>query len=292
MPFGMRMGMGLGSSPQVGSGGAPPPPAYNSYAQAWWNALPAGLKTDERYLSLYSAFADTVTNAVLAKLDVLYLCANHEPTGLVHSTDSACLINFINPAAHKMTLIGTPSTTKNIGVSGGGTHAFNMNYAPGDGGSHNLLYNNHAFGVWCNNMVEGGTTDMGCSTASGESPQRGINIYHPTTGGKIGGRSASNYTASNVADTAGLITFKRSVASGDVFYVSINDGSHNSTTAAITGLTGQSLYLLGNNTNNTLTSPTKRIISLAYAGAYLEQAEVTNLYNAMNTLLSALPQVT
>jgi hypothetical protein len=286
MPFGMRMGMGLGSSPQVG-------PAYNSYAQAWWNALPAGLKTDERYLSIYSAFADTVTNAVLAKLDVLYLCANHEPTGLAHATDSACLINFINPAAHKMTLIGTPSTTKNIGVSGGGTHGFNMNYAPGDGGSHNLLQNSHAFGVWCNNMVERYySMDMGCSTASGESPQGGIYIFHPTSvGAKIAGRSASNYGASNIADTAGLITFKRSVASGNVFYISINDGDANPVTAPITGLTGQSLYLLGNNTNNMLTSKTTRIISFAYAGAYLEQAEVTNLYNAMNTLLSALPQV-
>lgn len=55
---------------------------------------------------------------------------------------------------------------------------------------------------------------------------------------------------------------------------------------------GGLMLLLGNNTNNTLTSPTTRIISFAYAGAYLEQAEVTNLYNAMNTLLVALPQVT
>lgn len=273
--------------------GGAPPPSYNSYAQAWWNALPAGLKTDERYLSIYSTFADTVTNAVLAKLDVLYLCANHEPTGLIHSTDSACLLNFINPAAHKMTLIGTPSTTKNVGVSGGGTHAFNMNYAPGDGGSHNLLKNSHTIGVWCNNMVTGGSTDMGCSTASGEGTQGGINIYHPTTvGAKIGGRSASNYASSNVADTAGLITIKRSVASGDVFYISINDGGGDPVTAPITKLTGLSLSLLGNNTNNTLSSPTTRIISFAYAGAYLEQAEVANLYNAMNTLLSALPQVT
>lgn len=292
MPFGMRMGMGLGSSPQVGSGGAPPPPAYNSYAQAWWNALPAGLKTDERYLSIYSTFADTVTNAVLAKLDVLYLCANHEPTGLVHSTDSACLLNFINPAAHKMTLIGTPSTTKNVGVSGGGTHAFNMNYAPGDGGSHNLLPNSHAIGVWCNNMAAGATTDMGCSTASGEDPQGGISIYHPNALGRIGARSASNYSGTTVADTAGLITIKRSVASGNVFYISINDGDVSLMSAPITGLTGQSLYLLGNNANNTLSSQTTRIISFAYAGAYLEQAEVTNLYNAMNTLLLALPQVT
>jgi hypothetical protein len=273
------MGMGLGSSPQVG-------PAYNSYAQAWWNALPAGLKTDERYLSIYSAFADTVTNAVLAKLDVLYLCANHEPTGLVHATDSACLLNFVDPAAHKMTLIGTPSTTKNVGVSGGGTHGFNMNYAPGDGGSYKLLQNSHAFGVWCYNVVSNGTTDMGCSSASA-----GINIYH-ASGGILAGRSASGYAASNVVNTVGLITIKRSVASGNVFYISINDGGHNQVTAPITGLTDQSLYLLGYNSSNTLTNATARIISFAYAGAYLEQAEVTNLYNAMNTLLLALPQVT
>jgi hypothetical protein len=278
MPFGMRMGMGLGSSPQVG-------PAYNSYAQAWWNALPAGLKTDERYLSIYSAFADTVTNAVLAKLDVLYLCANHEPTGLAHATDSACLINFINPAAHKMTLIGTPSTTKNIGVSGGGTHAFNMNYAPGDGGSHKLLQNSHAFGVWGNNTVGSAGTNMGCYSSN-----VGIVIYHLS--GKIVARSASNYVNSNVADTTGLITIKRSVASGDVFNISINGGGENPITAPITGLTGQSLCLLGNNYNNTLSSQTARIISFAYAGAYLTVAEVTNLYNAMNTLLVALPQVT
>jgi hypothetical protein len=54
---------------------------------------------------------------------------------------------------------------------------------------------------------------------------------------------------------------------------------------------GGLMLLLGNNTNNTLTSPTTRIISFAYAGAYLDNAEITLLYNAMSGLLTALADV-
>jgi hypothetical protein len=281
--IGMRMGMGLGAP-----SGVTTPVVYNSYAQTWWNALPAGLKINETtYLPIYSNFADAVTNTVLAKLDCLYICANHESTGEIAET-SACTYNFINPANYHATRINAGTnliTTKNTGISGNMTSALDLNYNPGGAGTYNNTQNNHSFGVWVNNVGSLSTTDMGAvrSTTTGQ-------LVYRTSAAKIGARSSSPYGASTRNFSTGLVTVRRNVSSAFLVTPNVDFGGY-SLPIASTTMADRNIYLLCGNTDGTASSYTDRTISFAYAGAYLDNAEITLLYNAMSGLLTALAGV-
>lgn len=281
--FSMRMGMGLGAP-----SGVTTPVVYNSYAQTWWNALPAGLKINETtYLPIYSNFADAVTNTVLAKLDCLYICANHESTGEIAET-SACTYNFINPANYHATRINAGTnliTTKNTGISGNMTSALDLNYNPGGAGTYNNTQNNHSFGVWVNNVGSLSTADMGAAT----STTTGQLVYR-TSLDQIGARSSSPYGASTVNYVTGLVTVRRNDSSGFLVTPNVDFGGYSLSTSSTTMANGN-IYLLCNNADGAASSYTDRTISFAYAGAYLDNAEVTLLYNAMSGLLTALAGV-
>lgn len=282
--MGMRMGMGLG----FGRGDAKVEPVYNSYAQAWWNALPAGLKINETtYLPIYSNFADAVTNTVLAKLDCLYICANHENTGEIAET-SACTYNFIDPAKYHATRINAGAsliTTKNTGISGNSTSALDLNYNPGGAGTYNNTQNNHSFGVWANNLGSLSTTSMGATT----STTTGQVVYRSVTD-TIGARSSSAYAASTANYVTGLVTVRRNDSSGFLVTPNVDFGGY-SLSISSTTMANRNIYLLCNNTDGAASSYTDRTISFAYAGAYLDNAEITLLYNAMSGLLTALAGV-
>jgi len=279
MSFSMRMGMGLGSAPPV---------VYNSYAQAWWNALPAGLKINETtYLPIYSNFADAVTNTVLAKLDCLYICANHENTGEIAET-SACTYNFIDPANYHATRINAGAnliTTKNTGISGNSTSALDLNYNPGGAGTYNNTQNNHSFGVWAYNLGSLSTTSMGAAT----STTTGQVVYRSVTD-KIGVRSSSGYNVTTVNYVTGLVTVRRNDSSGFLVTPNVDFGDY-SLSKSSTTMANRNIYLLCSNTDGAASSYTDRTISFAYAGAYLDNAEITLLYNAMSGLLTALAGV-
>lgn len=283
---GMRMGMGLGFGRGVVSDSAPPV-VYNSYAQAWWNALPAGLKINETtYLPIYSNFADAVTNTVLAKLDCLYICANHENTGEIAET-SACTYNFIDPANYHATRINAGAnliTTKNTGISGNSASALDLNYNPGGAGTYNNTQNNHSFGVWANNLGSAGTTDMGATT----STTTGQMLYR--SGSRIGARSSSAYAMSTRNYVTGLLNIRR--AGPTEFFVTASAVSGTYAVAATsTAMADRNIYLLCNNEDGAAASYTDRTISFAYAGAFLNNAELTLLYDAMSGLLTALAGV-
>jgi len=280
--IGMRMGMGLGAP-----SGVTTPVVYNSYAQTWWNALPAALKNNETtYLPIYSDFADAVTNTVLAKLDCLYICANHENTGEIAET-SACTYNFIDPAKYHATRINAGAnliTTKNTGISGNKASALDLNYNPGGAGTHKNTKDNHSFGVWLNNAGSTGTTDMGAAT----STTSGQMVYRTGTN-KIGARSNSSTYASTANYVTGLVTVRRKVSSA--FYVTPNVDFGYYVPIVSTTMADLNIYLLCRNADGTADMYTDRTISFAYAGAYLDDAEVTLLYNAMSGLLTALAGV-
>lgn len=281
--FSMRMGMGLGAP-----SGVTTPVVYNSYAQTWWNALPAGLKINETtYLPIYSNFADAVTNTVLAKLDCLYICANHESTGEIAET-SACTYNFINPANYHATRINAGTnliTTKNTGISGNMTSALDLNYNPGGAGTHKNTKDNHSFGVWVNNVGSLSTADMGAAT----STTSGQLVFRNGTN-KIGARSSSTYAASTANYVTGLVTVRRNVSSAFLVTPNVDFGGYSLPIGSTTMANGN-IYLLCNNADGTADTYTDRTISFAYAGAYLDNAEVTLLYNAMSGLLTALAGV-
>jgi len=281
--IGMRMGMGLGAP-----SGVTTPVVYNSYAQTWWNALPAALKNNETtYLPIYSNFADAVTNTVLAKLDCLYICANHENTGEIAET-SACTYNFIDPAKYHATRINAGAnliTTKNTGISGNMASALNLNYNPGGAGTYNNTKDNHSFGVWVNNVGSTGTTDMGAVT----STSTGQMVYRNGTN-KIGARSSSAYAASTANYVTGLVTVRRNVSSAFLVTPNVDFGGY-SVPMGSTTMANHDIYLLCNNVGGAAGSYTDRTISFAYAGAYLDNAEITLLYNAMSGLLTALAGV-
>lgn len=282
--MGMRMGMGLG----FGRGDAKVEPVYNSYAQTWWNALPAGLKINETtYLPIYSNFADAVTNTVLAKLDCLYICANHENTGEIAET-SACTYNFIDPAKYHATRINAGAdliTTKNTGISGNSASALDLNYNPGGAGTYNNTQNNHSFGVWANNLGRPSTTSMGAST----STTTGQVVYRTVTD-KIGARSSSAYATSTANYVTGLVTVRRNDSSGFLVTPNVDFGGYSVNTESAT-MANRNIYLLCSNADGAAALYTDRTISFAYAGAYLDNAEITLLYNAMSGLLTALAGV-
>lgn len=281
MSFSMRMGMGLG----LGFGRGV---VYNSYAQAWWNALPAGLKINETtYLPIYSNFADAVTNTVLAKLDCLYICANHENTGEIAET-SACTYNFINPAKYHATRINAGTnliTTKNTGISGNSTSALDLNYNPGGAGTYNNTQNNHSFGVWAYNLGSLSTTSMGATTSTTTGQ-----VVHRSGTDKIGVRSSSGYSGTTVNYVTGLVTVRRNDSSGFLVTPNVDFGDY-SLSISSTTMANRNIYLLCSNTDGAASSYTDRTISFAYAGAYLDNAEITLLYNAMSGLLTALAGV-
>lgn len=250
--------------------------------------MPSGLKNNETtYLPIYSNFADAVTNAVLAKLDCLYICANHENTGEIAET-SACTYNFIDPANYRATRINAGAnliTTKNTGISGNSASALDLNYNPGGAGTYNNTKNNHSFGVWVNNLGSPSTTDMGAvsGTTTGQ-------LVYQSSVGTIGARSSSDYAGSTVNYVTGLVTVRRNVKTAFLITPNVDFDGYSAILTSMP-MANRNIYLLCHNRDGAAASYNDRTISFAYAGAYLDNAEITLLYNAMSGLKTALAGV-
>ena len=281
MPLNLSLGLNLGSA-QGGAGAS----FANAYAAAWWAALPTALKTGyEAYIPIYDAFGVAISDDVFAKLDTLYLLATHDTSGYVHLTDSACLLNWVNPATYKCTLVTTPVVTKHQGVSGAGSSALNTNLKYAAGVKHSL--NSMTIGIWVYAMAdENGKIQYDATSGTARSA---IAQRQAATASYGGVNSDLGVFSPIPTPATGLTTLRRANPTQEQIIKGKSFASISTRTRNSVDIVDNLHYICGErNSANNLSGATSDVISLAFCGAALDNADIEKINDAMTALLAAM----
>lgn len=210
---------------------------------------------------------------IWTKLDRLFLFASHDA--------QAGLLDLLNPA-QSASAVASPTFTTNKGFKGNGTDSYvDSNFNP-TVGTNNYVKDSGYFGVWVNTS---GTTN---STAScGWLATNGTVLILRSTSSTMSGRLNSSAT---LAGTSGATT------------TAIGMSSVNRSNATTLRLSKDGVKQVeATNNSATMVNATfcyGRSTSTTFHGTYtwaagiiggsLTETEVTNLYNALNTYLTAV----
>ena len=251
--------------------------ATGSYAYPFVNAEATTLvglmsvqPTNARKALIDALITSLKSAGVWAKLDVLWIPAAHD--------SQAGRLNWKSPGTFTLAEVSSPTFTADRGYTGNGTSSYlTTGWAPATNGV-NYTQNSASLIAWCRT-----------------SAQQTANLYGTATNGqaRLLTRSATDNlvytvnatTTKSVANTdgAGLYAVVRSAALNSQSYKNgAAFGTADTTTASAT-LTATQFNLLRN--NSTFSSAE---IAIAAAGASLDATENANLYNALQTYMTAI----
>lgn len=221
------------------------------------------------------------TDGVWAKLDVLDVFA---------AADSqAALINWKAPGTFNPSLVGAPTFTADRGFTTNGSSSYiNTNFNPVTAGGQ-FTQNSAAFGIWSRTSAQasgGGGIDIG-SRVNGAIAQNLITT-RSSTNTAIGRVNVDTSPANTGASTdgAGHFALRRSASNAWALFrnaTSIASGSDTSSAP-----TSQSFYVGAVNGAGTAGVFVSRQYAAAHIGSSLTDADMTALYNALNTYLVAV----
>lgn len=231
---------------------------------------------------LDTLIAGLKTDGVWTKLQALWLVGSHDA--------QAARVNARSPGTFDLTATNSPTFTTDRGYeTNGSTSYLDTNYVP----STSATQDDHALGAWVNqtnnDTGSGSVNSMGGTI----SASFGSQIIPRSAAGLLRGRVATtgplDHTGATVTDKKGLTILDRSTSA--LTTSSRNgDAVTGTSTAASTGLSTFSYYLLGLNNSGSLSNTlgsTGRI-SAAFVGASLGATHRIALYNRLNTFLTAI----
>lgn len=223
-----------------------------------------------RIVLIDALITSLMDGGVWTKLDALYLTAAH--------TAQAAQLNW-KSSNFTLTPVNDPTFTTDRGYAGNATSSYlNTNYTITTDGS--FAQNNGSLGVWVNQNVTDVTTYIEIGTSRNLISAR-------TAGLNLSLRSASTSSDSvSVASAIGHSMFSRDNSANFVGYK--NGASVGTLTRASASLTAQDVYIGARNNAGVADSFSNRRIGAAHIGVALSGSEVTTLYNALNTYLTAL----
>lgn len=243
--------------------------AFDSAAVTIFNAMSS--PTDVRKDLINSLVVALKNAGVWAKLDCLYIMA---------AADSAAArINWKNPGTYNLTEQSSPTFTADRGYTGNGSSSY-LSCGVNNNALTQFTQNSLHYGAW--SLTDAAVlayNDMGTqsSTLFRHRLRTATNIF------SAGINGASTLDVSN-SDSRGHFVANRSASNARQIYRNATSLATDSVTS--TALTANNFTILR---ANDLYSG--RQIAAAHIGASLSGTEVTNLYNALTTYLTAVGAV-
>lgn len=240
--------------------------SYETESQTFFTAaLAAGAEpSDQRKLTYNRLVKRLKDEGIWTKLTHLWV--------LAAATSAASRINLINPGTNDCTLVGTPTFTANDGWVGSGT----VNHLDTGVTLASIPQDNHSLGVYTPTFTTGVSgTDFGAVDGS----SRGV-FVRPKDLGTSQFRAASMSTATIVGTQTEGNGFFAVTRNGAASFNAVRDGTTMSTPAvasvANVSATTLKICFLG----GAAVASSSKVVSMAFLGAYLTEAELRELYGA------------
>ncbi len=216
---------------------------------------------------------------ILAKLDFLHVYAAHD--------SQAARQNWLRDLFNA-TAIGGPTFTADRGYTGNGSSSYiNTNFNPGDGGSYQYLLDSAHLGFWSRTELAATVFDIG---SRGSSTTRLATILARLSGDNAGYRlneDGGGTLAAN-ASSIGHFVARRSGAGATALFKNGSSIGTGSVGSSVTGLQNASMFVGSVSQSGTPTTFSTRQYAVAHGGASLTDAEITALYGALSTYLTAI----
>lgn len=266
MVFGLSLGMGVGASD--GDGYDPAASLLFSYMSPQPSSTRKAL-INSFILSLKSA-------GVWSTLDCLSFVA-------AEAAQNAHL-NWVNPASTALAPVNSPTFTADRGYTGNGTTSYvNTGYVPSAATKATL--NSTCFGVYINATggVSSAKVDLGSNNATAFSILRTYDSAN-TVAYRVNQGSAS--TATGITNELGHTAVSRTASNLVTAY---KNGAALTTSSVVSNaLPTVAMFLGANNNNGTAANFSNRRQAVYHAGAGLTGAQVSSLYSAISTHLTAI----
>lgn len=263
-----RFGFGVRFRAQLLAGA----PLYSAEASAYFAAM--GVQPDDTRKGLIDNLIVSLKNAgVWAQLSWLALHASH--------SQQSGRINLKNPA-QIATAVNSPTFTVDRGFTGdGATSYLNSGWNPATHGGGVYTQNDAHVGVWVGTVSGGNKIDVGVRDVTSIR----VNVFGST--GNMCGNSTtiSNYASSGNA--AQWVGWTRN--DGTVMYPFRNGARQASTASTTSALVGNNFGICsGISTANVMSQPSNHRVQATHWGANLTEAQITALYTALNTYMTAI----
>jgi hypothetical protein len=268
----MAIGIGIGLSPSFGGGGAGV--SYTAEAEALFARMSVAPDATRKGL-INTATLSLLTGAVSgsniwAKLDALYLTAAHDQQA-----------GSLNWKGTSYTLVpsggmGAGDFTTDRGYTGDAIAKYLDTGFSDDTAAVNWSQNSLSLGCWVNNNVASGNLSVGLDGGGNVRVQ-------PNSGGTVAGRA---HTSTSVSTTGavtrqGFVAVNRSASNAQELY---RAGASIATSAAVSGAPIASTITLLK--SQSFFSADR--VAAATIGGSLTANEHLDLYNALNTYLTAV----
>ena len=265
---------GVVDAPVKGEGGFP---FVNPEATAYVARMDPA-PDDARKALIDTLFSSLKSAGVLSKLDALWLMAAHAA--------QAGRLNLVS-ASYELSAINGPSFTTDRGYQGDGSSSY-LKTGLVLSTAAKFTRNSASLGFWSLTNSATDTFTMG-ARVNFDNKQ---NIIAPRSiAGNLEGRVNVGASPGGAAtgNSLGLSSASRTAPTTTNIYK--NGVSASTYTNASVAPPALELYLLGGNGNGSLNLPTQHRGAVAFAGSGLDGTEMLDLYNALNTYLTAIGAV-
>jgi hypothetical protein len=231
-------------------------------------------KPAQQRVTLIDNLMTSLKSIGLAKFDAFYVFAAHNA--------QAASLNWKAPAT-TVTPTNTPTFTINRGYVGTATAYLDSNFNPSTAGGA-YAQNDCHMGIWVRTNAQRDNGAIGNTAAQ-------INPRTQTTpaADRLAYRAQSTVfdgTSDAISTSIGHSCFNRS-ASGN--YDSYKNGTAlGNVTRTSSALSNANFYICGRNNAGTLSANTGQEISIAHWGSNLTSGQMSTLYTALNTYITAV----
>jgi hypothetical protein len=235
------------------------------------NVQPSGARAaviDAAIVSLKNA-------GVWTKLDVLWLLAAHD--------SQAGLLNWVSPSTLALTAQNAPTFATDKGYTGDGISSYlSSGFTPGFNSAQAIQDDNH-LGIWV-------LTSVGATTQTDIGNDKYSIVPRTSTATVINVRDSSTTANSNTVPSGNSIGHTLANRTGGAGYDVYKNASNlvTATQASVApGNTG-GFAVLARNAAGTPAGFSTRQVAAAHAGKSLTAQNITDLYSALSTFLTAL----
>lgn len=187
--------------------------------------------------------------------------------------------------AHNASFVGSPTHTPKSGVTGNGSSSYaDLNYNPGDGGSHKFAQNDGSIGIWSLTNAAQTTYDIGARVAF---DTQNASILARVVGDQAWLRmnSVNPIMAANTNSTGKYHGQRTGAAAFELFKNGSSAGTDSGAGAAPANL---SMFLCAVNNNGSAGLFTTRQYAASWAGASLSSGEISSLNTILDNWHSAI----
>lgn len=252
---------------------------YTTEAQTYFTAMSVGPDATRKGL-LNTLIKALKTAGVWTNLDLLYIMAAHDA--------QAARLNAKAPASFAATAVSSPTFTTDRGYAGNGTSSYlDTGLAPASASQYGL--DSAHLGVWSRTNSNVNVVDIGAAGAA----SAGQSFIQARNGGNVVGRVNNNSGTGQIntatSDSSGHFVLRRSAASGtNAITVRRNGAGLAAGTQASSALTTRTLFIGAINSDGVAASFSAREYAAAHVGANLTDQNITDLYNALQTYMTAV----